>query len=118
MIKELLKQITIISDDENDNTENYLEALNYLDNVYNLLEILQNDISMEDVSFLPSFKSMYIAERLGIGSYAEENVLKYFKIKSSLFISDTELSKKIKMDCTPICNKITQEKDVICLVLK
>lgn len=118
MIKELLKQITIISDDENDNTENYLEALNYLDNIYILAEVLQKDISFDKLTFLPSFKSVYLVERLGIGSYAEENELKLFKIKSSLFISDTKLATKIKIDCTPICSKITQDKDVISLVLK
>lgn len=118
MIKTALKQITIISNDEDDNTENYLDALNYLDNIYKLVDILQKDISIKDITFLPSFKGKYIVERLGIGSYSEENELKYFKIKSSLFISDSELASKIKRDCTSICKKIIQEKDIISFTLK
>jgi len=118
MIKKALREITVISDDENDNIENYLDALNYLDNLYKLVTVLQKYVSINDIYFLPSFKGKYIVERLGIPSTDEENNLKYFRIQSSLFNSDINTVSKIKTDCTRLCDNITQDNDIITFILK
>lgn len=112
MIKDALKEITIISDDEIDNTDNYLEALNYLDNVYLLITTLQPNLSINDYRFLPSFKGQNVVERLGILSTTEENELKYFRIKSSLF-SDKQKVLKIENDCHDICSRVDCSGDIM-----
>ena len=86
--------------------------------MYKLIQVLQQYVDVNDIEFLPSFKGKYIVERLGIPSTAPENELKYFKIKSSLFNSDSKLTSKIKINCTSICDCIVQKGDTIIFTLK
>lgn len=118
MFTKALKEMTWISENEDDNLENYLDALNYLDNMYPLIYRLQQYINVGDVQFLPSYKGKYIVERLGIPSTASENELKFFKIKSALFASDKNLTAQIKIACTDLCSCITQKDDVVIFILK
>lgn len=60
MLINTIKEITHISEDENINSENYLEAITYINNAYTILNLLKgivpNDIS---VHFRPTFKGIY-----------------------------------------------------------
>lgn len=96
MIIRVLNDITKISDDEEINTENFLDSLNYVDTIYNLISMIQNDVNLKLVKFLPSFKGMFVVEKLGVGSVASENELKLFRIQSEQFVSDKQLYEKLK----------------------
>ena len=119
MIGNILKEITSISaSDESLNTENYLDSLTYLDNLYKLIIILQKFLKLNDVEFLPSFKSRNISERLGLPSTAEENEMRYFKVKSDLFLGEQDLINSIIRECDDICEKISSDVNILTFTLK
>lgn len=87
-IYKALSELTEISDNQFDNDDNFIASLPYLDNIYRVFDAVRKTIPDDEVRFLPSFKGMYIVERLGILSTAEENELRYFRIASPLFLED------------------------------
>lgn len=118
MIKDILKDITTLSEDNEElNTENYIDSLNYLDNIYKILLSLQKFVSIQDLVFLPSFKSSSIAERLSIPTTAEENEMKYFIVKSDLFLGK-DLEKSIEYEFKDICNKLECKGNTFYFTLK
>ena len=118
MIKKALKEITSISDDDEINTENYLEALTYLDNIYKVVTVIEEYFSIDDLHFLPSFKGKYVVEKIGMLSTTEENELRVFKLQSPLFL-ETEKLQKLENSCvSEIGSDVTFEDDVLTIVLK
>lgn len=119
MIKKALTEISTISDIDSDNLENYLDALNYLDNVYKLLNILKSFMPLKDnIKFHPSFISKTIAERLGMLTTDEQNEMKYFIAESDIFSSDEETTKTIMLECDEICKFIQRDGNTITFILK
>jgi len=109
--------ITRISDDPEINTQNYIEGLNYVNNLYTFLNALKLAIPLEKVDFLPSFKGKYVVEKLGIASTDKENEMKVFKVQSSLFLEDKKLFKLVSKEMSKICERIDLEKDVMVFYL-
>jgi hypothetical protein len=106
MIRKALKDICKISTDENINTENYLDAINFIDNLYHAVSILKQDISIKKLIFLPSFKGKYVCEKIGLPADPDENELKILKISSDVFRVDTEITDKITEKMRPLCKDI------------
>ncbi len=118
MIKKALKEITNISDDEEINTENYLDALNYLDNIYKVVSVIEEYFSIDDLHFLPSYKGKYIVEKIGMLSSTEENELRVFRVQSPLFLDEEKLQ-KLEDSCTnEISCDVTYENDTLTITLK
>ena len=80
MLKKALKDICTISNDEEINTRNYLDSIDYIDNLYHAVGILKQNVSIKKLTFYPTFKSKYICEKLGIPSFPEENELRLIKV--------------------------------------
>jgi hypothetical protein len=116
MIIDAIKQITVISADEGENTENYMEGLNYMDNLYTFLNRLKLAVPVDLVTFLPSFKGKYIVEKLGIASDDKENEMKVFVIKSALFLEDKTVQ-RVRKNLSDICERIEKSKDTITFYL-
>lgn len=118
MIRKALKDICNISTDPEINTENYLDSLNFIDNLYKIIIILQEYCSVKQLHFLPSFKAMSITEKLGIPSEFKENELKIIKVKSNLFLEDIKLVEKIKNRVNDICENVIVVDNVLIFKLK
>jgi hypothetical protein len=116
MIIDAIKAITIISDDEETNAQNYMEGLDYMSNLYDFLNHLKLVVPVDKVTFLPSFKGKYVVEKLGLASVDKENEMKIFIIQSSLFLEDKTVL-KLKRELSDICEKIEKKKDVITFYL-
>lgn len=116
MIIEAIKIITTISDDETTNTENYMEGLNYMDNLFNFLNKLKIVVPVEKVEFLPSFKGKYIVEKLGIASDDKENEMKVFRVRSTLFLED-EVLLRLQDEMKNMCEQIEKEEDLLTFYL-
>jgi hypothetical protein len=116
MIIDAIKIITIISEDEITNTQNYMEGLNYMDNLFNFLNKLKIVVPIEKVEFLPSFKGKYIVEKLGIASDDKENEMKIFRVKSNLFFED-EVLLRLQDEMKNICEQIEKNEDLLTFYL-
>jgi hypothetical protein len=117
MIIKAQKEITYISEDEKINSENSMDSLNYISNLYNFINIMKNIVSTKDIEFLPSFKGKYICEKLGIAATDKENEMKVFKVESKLFLVD-KTKDKLNKTFLPLCESMTQDGDVITFILK
>ncbi len=111
-VYEALNELTRISDNQLDNDDNFIASLSYLDNIYKVFAAVKKTIPDDDVRFLPSFKGMYLVERLGILSTAEENELKYFRIASPLFLEDG-IVEQLKENMSGIDCDIRKEDNVV-----
>jgi hypothetical protein len=118
MLIEICNAITAISKDENINSDNYMEGINYIGNLYNILNELKLVVSLENLTFLPTFKGYYTSEKFNIESSEKENQMKLFKIKSSLFLEDKQIRSNIKEKLLDISEDIKFEKDTLTVVLK
>jgi hypothetical protein len=116
MIIDAIKQITVIGSGDEENTQNYMEGLNYMDNLYTFLNRLKLAVPVEKVTFLPSFKGRYIVEKLGIASDDKENEMKVFIVQSSLFLEDKTVL-KVRRQLSDICERIEKSKDTITFYL-
>jgi hypothetical protein len=116
MIIDAMKDLTVISEREDDNIQNYMEGLNYIENLYTFMNSLKLVLPVESVTFLPSFKGKYISEKLGIASVDKENEMKIFRVQSSLFFEDKTVL-RIKRQMSEICSEIEKRKDTITFYL-
>jgi hypothetical protein len=116
MIIEAIKQITVIGGTDEDNAQNYMEGLNYMDNLYTFLNRLKLAVPVDKVTFLPSFKGRYIVEKMGIASDDKENEMKVFIIQSALFLEDKTVL-KVRRHLAEICESIEKSKDTITFYL-
>jgi hypothetical protein len=118
MLIQTCNVITRISSDEEINAQNYIEGLNYINNLYTFLNTLKLAVPLEEVKFLPSFKGKYVVEKLGLASTAKENEMKVFIVQSPLFLGDKKKSnkkvlEKVTKELSKICEEIDLKKDVI-----
>lgn len=118
MIRRALKDISKISNDDTINTENYLDAINYIDNLYHVIAVLKRHISVKQITFLPSFKGKYICEKLGLPSTPEENDMRLLKVASDIFLVDKDITDKIIADMEQMCEKITLIDKIFIFILK
>jgi hypothetical protein len=116
MIIDAIKQITVIGRTDEDNFQNYMEGLNYMDNLYTFLNRLKLVVPVDSVTFLPSFKGRYIVERLGIASDDKENEMKVFIVQSALFLEDKTVQ-RVRKNLSEICERIEKSKDTITFYL-
>ena len=117
MLIKACNAITKISDNDEINSQNYLEAIDYISNLYNFINELGEVVNLSKIQFLPSFKGKYIVEKLGIAADEKENEMKVFKIKSPLFLEDKGLLYDIKVKMSKICEKIIVVDDIILFYL-
>jgi len=118
MIRKALKNISDISTDEAINLENYLDAINYIDNLYHVASVIKRYISIKQINFLPSFKSKALCEKLGIQSDPDENEMRVIKFSSEAFLVDKELTTKLITDLEQIAHKIVLVDNTIIVTLK
>lgn len=116
MLIKAQKDVTRISDNEKINNENYMESLNYIDNLYRFVNKLKVAVSTKNVSFLPTFKGKYTAEKLQINSTCHENEMKIFKVKSDLFFEDKVVN-KVKSAMKLICEEVILEENIMTFIL-
>jgi len=117
MLIKACNAITKISDNDEINAQNCLEAIDYISNLYNFINELDQVIPVNKVQFMPSFKGKYVVERLGIAADDKENQLKFFKIKSPLFLEDKGLLYDIKVKMSNTCEKIIVVDDIMLFYL-
>jgi CRISPR/Cas system endoribonuclease Cas6 (RAMP superfamily) len=118
MLIKICNDITKISDDKDVNSQNYMEGLDHINNLYTFLNSLKLAVPLDEVKFLPSFKRKFIVEKLGITSTDKENEMKVFRVQSPLFIEDKKKTnkkvlEKVTKELSKICEKINLDKDVI-----
>jgi hypothetical protein len=118
MLIEICNAITTISEDGGINSDNYMEGINYIGNLYNVLNELKLVVSLENVTFLPTFKGYYTCNKHNIEGSEKESQMKLFKIKSSLFLEDKQIRSNIKEKLLDISEDIKFEKDMLTVVLK
>jgi len=120
MLIKACNDITSICDDKEINTENFMDSLNYISNLYKFVDAIKETLTNNStkIKFLPSFKGVYVSQRLGIPSTEEENQMRIFKIKSALFLEDKSIIEKLKKDVNNICYEMIIDKDIITFKLK
>ena len=119
MLIKTTQQITKISDDNKINSDNMFEAMNYIDNVYKFVKMLQLVCPLSEVEFCPSFKGINTCEKYNIMSKDYENEMKFFVVSSRLFLVDTDkIRAKIDKELGPLCEKIQYEGNKIAFILK
>ena len=119
MLIKITQQITKISDNNKINSDNMLESMSYVDNLYIFVKQLQTVCPLNEVTFLPSFKGKNTCAKYNLLSKEYENEMKFFVIKSRLFLVDVN---KIRTDIENVlgqyCDKIDYEGDKIAFILK
>jgi hypothetical protein len=118
MLIDICNDITRLTDNEDVNTQNYLESLSYINNLYDVLNELKLVVSMNNLVFLPTFKGYYICEQLGIDCTDKESEMKFFKIKSSLFLEDEQIKHNIKEKFLDSSEKVFFKDDTLTIILK
>jgi hypothetical protein len=118
-IFEILKIITKISDNKQDNLENYLSSINYISNLYRFKSKLSTVLNKDfKFTWKPTFKDCYLSEKLGIETITEENELRLFSLESERFLVDKTIVEEIKDALTDLCNTIICEENTITFYLK
>ena len=116
MIKQF-NAIIRVSDREEIIQRNFLEALDYVDNLSKFLNRFSKiGISDKDVVYLPSFYGKYVSEELCRASTTYENEMRLFILKSERFLEDIIKTKIIK-DLSQFC-EISQNENTITFILK
>lgn len=119
MLVKVAEQITRISNNEEINSENYLESLNYIDTVFRFVGKLKQVIPMANVIFEPTFKGIFTCQKYNIDSLPEENEMRYFVTNSPLFLEDYEEKKdRIREIFGPICETIEFDGATVRFILK
>jgi len=95
MLIKAVQEITDISDNQEINSANYFEAINYINNLYKIINIMKMVSDCKEMVFLPTFKGKYTCEKYNIESTEKENEMKYFEIQSASFLED-----RVKKDIT------------------
>lgn len=57
MIDSALKELTAISEDDNVNTKNFIDAISFMDRACTVLDFISSILPESDFSFMPSFVS-------------------------------------------------------------
>lgn len=112
MLIKAQREITRISDDEDINTKNYMESLNYVSNLYLFINRLKSIIPVDEITFLPSFYG-----RLTCSNYERESEMKVLRLSSPLFLVD-KTAKDIEKKMEIICEEIKIDGDIMTFILK
>ena len=121
MLIKSAEQITRISDNPDINSQNYLEVISYINNLYDVINLLKPIIPFYDAEFYPTFKGKYTCGKYNIESTTKENELKVFCIKTTEFLEDyNDVKKDILFDilngkCEP--NSVRLSNDLLEFVL-
>lgn len=116
MIKQF-NAIINISDRDDIIQRNFLEALDYVDNLNKFLNKFSKiGISEKDVAYAPSFYGKYVSEELCRASTTYENEMRLFILKSERFLEDNVIT-RIDESMSCIC-EIKKENDTITFILK
>lgn len=119
MLIKTTQQITKISEDNKINSDNMFESMHYIDNVYKFLKQIQLVCPMNELEFLPSFKGKNTCAKYNILSKDYENEMRFFVVKSRLFLVDTKnVRTQIEKALGQYCEKIDYEGDKIAFILK
>ena len=111
MLIKAVQQITHISDNPDINSQNYLESMRYINNLYTFVSKFKLVVdNMDSVEFIPSFKGKYTSEKLNIQTTERESELKYIVLKSELFLGDN-FKNMVKEIMDSICNNIEFENE-------
>lgn len=94
MLIKSAEQISRISEDPDINYQNYMELISYINNLYDVINLIKPLISSHDSEFLPTFKGKYTCDKYNIDSTPKENELKVFLIKTTAFLEDIDGTKK------------------------
>lgn len=118
MLKKALKDICNISNDPSINVTNYLNAIDYIDNLYKTVSIVKQSISIKKINFQPTFKSKLLCEQLGICATPEENELRLIKITSDIFREDKTTTNELIEKLKPLCTEVTLIDNLLIIKIK
>lgn len=104
MIETALTQITTVSTDDEINTENFIDSLQYMDRLDPVILVLQRYFKPEELFFMPTFLSNNIKNINRESNYS--NNLSIFIIRCVSF-EDKEIRKKIRSDIKKIYKNAT-----------
>ena len=100
MIRKALTELCNVSTDPEINSKNYLFGMEFIDNLFHVTNILKKHLTVDDITFLPSFKSQFICDEYQIPYTIDETNMKIIRFKSDLFLVNKELVLKIRTDLT------------------
>lgn len=108
MLIKATRQITHISENDKINSENYFEALSYINNLFTFISRIKPIISTKLFTFVPTFKGRHTCEKFGLSLVDDaESEMRVFIIESELFLEDTnETRERIKEKFKDICSSI------------
>lgn len=116
MIKQF-NAIIKISDKDDVIQRNFLEALDYADNLNKFLNKFSViGLPERDVEYLPSFYGKYISEEICRASTTFENEMRLFILKSERFLED-DIRENILANLSQYCD-ITYEENKMTFILK
>ena len=119
MLAKIVHQITQITDDDRINLENYMEGLNFINNIYTFVNKIKMVVPTNDIEFLPTFKGRMTCEKFNISSNNEENEMRYFRTISALFLEDKDDKKEqIRELIGPLCESIDFDGQIITFILR
>ena len=95
MIRKALTELCNVSTDPEINSKNYLFGMDFIDNLFHVTSILKKHLTVDDITFLPSFKSQFICDEYQIPYTIDETNMKIIRFKSDLFLVNKELILKI-----------------------
>lgn len=118
MLIKASREVTQISEKDEINSSNYIESLNYINNLYKFINAIKKVIPTKEIVFIPTFKGFHTCEKYGITAKCIESEMRYFIVKSELFLEDKQLYKSIETEMGTMCESIIINKDTIEFILR
>lgn len=119
MLAKVVHELTQITDNNTINLENYMESINFINNVYLFINKIKMVTPISTIHFQPSFKGKTTCEKFNIESSEKENEMKYFVTTSTFFLEDKESKKElVRLTMGPICESIDFDGATIRFILK
>lgn len=119
MLAKIIHEITQISEDTSINLENYMESINFINNVYNFINKIKMVAPVTSMTFKPTFKGRMTCEKFNIDGSVYENEMRYFVVDSALFLEDKEQKKQqIRDELGSICESIEFDATTVRFILK
>lgn len=119
MLAKVIHEITHITEDSRINLENYMESIEFVNNVYKLINKLKMIVPINSTHFEASFKGRMTCEKFNLSASLYENEMRYFIAKSALFLEDKDSKKEqIRTSLGPICESIEFDGEKVTFILK
>ena len=118
MLAKVIHEITQITEDSSINLENYMESIQFIDNAYRFINKIKLVTPVGNIHFEPSFKGRMTCEKFNLCANEEENEMRYFITKSTLFLEDKNTKEQIREILGPICESIEFDGEIIRFILK